>query len=380
MAVHRMKTEENEVADLTQEAGLEDANDSELFANLTSRAPTSGLHRRPQKALAEVARLGALVSSVAPGRSVPPPPSAPGTHPLPPGAPVGSAPPWLSSAAPAAAPIASGGFDEEDALTPARQTLPVPHRFLSPNAKLAIAVGAAALALFVVVAGVARSLRSGPGSLLVTVTGPGSSEVGALEVLVDGENRCAASPCRIASIGTGTHLVSVRAKGFNATAALATTVSADNESVLNVTLSPVAAPSPAAPIATPAAPAKPADQVVATAKPQPIPPAPAVRLGAAPAGAAPTVAPPRGNPPSASPAGAAANSAAGGDKEAFGTLRIVSLPVASILVDGRPIGNTPQVVRVSPGQHRVAIVAGEDRRAQTVTVAPGATQVVSVRF
>ena len=131
-----MKTEDDGVTDLTQEAGLEDASDSELFANLAPRAPSaSGLHRRPKKALAEVARLGALVSSVAPGRSAAPPPSAPGSSPLPPSPPSKSLPPRLSNAAPVAAPLTSRPFDDDDALTPARQTLPVPRSSSSRNAR-----------------------------------------------------------------------------------------------------------------------------------------------------------------------------------------------------------------------------------------------------
>ncbi len=371
-----MKADDEGVTDLTQEAGLEEANDSELFANLGSRAPAaSGLHRRPREALAQVARLGAMVPSAAPGRSLPPPPSGP--------APAGAAalarsvPPRLSTAAPAAKPavstIQSGAFDEDEP-TPGRQILPGQRRGGS-RAKVAIAVGAAALVLFVVVLVAARSIgRSG--SLIVTATGPGSSEVTGIEVLVDGEKLCAVSPCKLASIAPGTHLVSVRAKGFNSTAPLAVTVSAQNESVLNVALAPAAIP-PAAP-PKPAAPS-PAPEQAATSKQAESRSTPALpNTRAAPATAPTGVA--QRNAPTATQAAAPASGAAADDKAAFGTLRIVSLPVASILVDGRPVGRTPQVLRVAPGQHRVAIVAGEDRRAQTVTVAPGATQVVSVRF
>jgi hypothetical protein len=360
------KTDDQGVTDLTQEAGLEESNDSELFANLSSRAPTaSGLHRRPREALAQVARLGALVPSTAPGRSIPPPPSG------------SVAPPRPPSAAPAVKPavstIQTGAFDDDE-LTPGRQVMAQRSSGLPSKTKLAIAIAASALVL-TVVALVALRSSSPAGSLIVTATGPGSSEVTGIEVLVDGEKRCEASPCKIASIASGTHLVSVRAKGFNPTAPLAVTVTARNESVLNVALAPstppIATVAQAAKPPAPAAPEPTAAVKVAEARPATTAPArPVPQVSAAQ---------PRSEPSSAQAAGHA-SSAAAADQGAFSTLRIVSLPVASVLLDGRPIGSTPQVVRVTPGQHRVAIVAGEDRRAQTVTVAPGATQVVSVRF
>jgi hypothetical protein len=363
------KTDDQGVTDLTQEAGLEESNDSELFANLSSRAPTaSGLHRRPREALAQVARLGALVPSTAPGRSVPPPPSGSVAPRRPP-----SAAPVVK---PAVSTIQTGAFDDDE-LTPGRQVVAQRSSGLPSKTKLAIAIAASALVL-AVVAVVALRSSSPAGSLIVTATGPGSSEVRGIEVLVDGEKRCEASPCKIASIASGTHLVSVRAKGFNPTAPLAVTVTARNESVLNVALAPAAAPPPTAPIVAAAQPAKPppsapgpeptAGGKVAEGRPVTTPPAARAVLPISPAQ-------PRSEPTKSEPSGAAA-----ADQGAFSTLRIVSLPVASVLLDGRPIGRTPQVVRVTPGQHRVAIVAGEDRRAQTVTVAPGATQVVSVKF
>jgi hypothetical protein len=379
-----MKTDDKGVTDLTQEAGLEESNDSELFANLSSRAPTaSGLHRRPRETLAQVARLGALVPSTAPGRSVPPPPSGSVAPPIPPSAPPRSLPPRPPSAAPVVKPavstIQTGAF-EDDEPTPGRRVVPQRPSALSSKAKLAIGVAGAALIL-AVLAVVAMRPTAQSGSLIVTATGPGSSEVTGIEVLVNGEKRCDTSPCKIATIASGTHLVSVRAKGFNPTAPLAVTVSGGNESALNVALAPVAAPAPAAPNAAAAQPAKPAS-------PAPEPAAAGKVVEARPATTtSPTraalpvaAAQPSKSEPSTAGAAAPGTTPATADKDAFSTLRIVSLPVASVLLDGRPIGRTPQVVRVSPGQHRVAIVAGEDRRAQTVTVAPGATQVVSVRF
>ncbi len=318
-----------DLTDLTDETA-EEASDSELFAHLARREsrPASGLHRRPPAGRAEIARLGALLPSSVARPSVPAPAAR-------------SAPP---------------PYDDDDALTPARQTLPQPRS----RKGVVVAIGAAVVTLVVVIAVVASrgaGSGSGSGSLMVTVTGEGSRAVTGFEVRVDGAKRCVESPCRISSIEAGTHLVDVRGPGFEPTASLAVAVSRGAESVLNVTLSPIAKPAPVAVAVTSAPPAAPPVTVVSP---------PAAPKAVAPPVVAKTPAP---------TASAAAESAA-----AFGTLRIVSIPVAGVLVDGRPVGQTPKVVRVAPGAHRVAIVAGEERRAQTVTVAPGATQVVSVRF
>lgn len=65
-----------------------------------------------------------------------------------------------------------------------------------------------------------------------------------------------------------------------------------------------------------------------------------------------------------------------------GTLSFNSLPISSVVLDGRPIGNTPLTgVRVSAGSHTVLFVHPEGGRAvRRVTVAAGQTQSVGVRF
>jgi hypothetical protein len=70
--------------------------------------------------------------------------------------------------------------------------------------------------------------------------------------------------------------------------------------------------------------------------------------------------------------------AAGGQ----GTLSFNSLPISSVVLDGRPIGNTPLTgVRVSAGPHTVLFVHPDGGRAvRRVTVAAGGTQSVGVRF
>jgi serine/threonine-protein kinase len=63
------------------------------------------------------------------------------------------------------------------------------------------------------------------------------------------------------------------------------------------------------------------------------------------------------------------------------TLNINSIPVSNILVDGRPIGQTPRIgLKVSAGSHTVTFLHGEDRKAVPVKVSAGEAKTVAVRF
>ena len=63
-----------------------------------------------------------------------------------------------------------------------------------------------------------------------------------------------------------------------------------------------------------------------------------------------------------------------------GTLHINAVPAANVAIDGRPLGMTPKIVRLSAGTHRVALIGPGGRRSQTVNVAAGRTATVSVSF
>lgn len=67
---------------------------------------------------------------------------------------------------------------------------------------------------------------------------------------------------------------------------------------------------------------------------------------------------------------------------AKGTLNINSIPVSTVLLDGRPLGQTPKVgVSVSPGSHTVVFVHPEHgRKVRAVTVQAGQTATAAVRF
>jgi serine/threonine-protein kinase len=65
-----------------------------------------------------------------------------------------------------------------------------------------------------------------------------------------------------------------------------------------------------------------------------------------------------------------------------GTLNINSIPVSNVILDGKPLGQTPKVgVSVSAGPHTVIFVHPEHgRKAKSVTIEPGKTAVAIVRF
>jgi len=105
----------------------------------------------------------------------------------------------------------------------------------------------------------------------------------------------------------------------------------------------------------------------------------------APVGAVAAVAPPsapRSRAPKApsqpSVPKAPAAAAAGG----AGTLNINSIPVSNVILDGRPLGQTPQVgMSVPAGAHTVVFVHSEHgRKVRSVTVQPGQTATAAVRF
>lgn len=63
-------------------------------------------------------------------------------------------------------------------------------------------------------------------------------------------------------------------------------------------------------------------------------------------------------------------------------LNLNSIPVSSVILDGRPLGPTPKIgISVSPGTHTVVFVHAQfGRKVQTVTVEAGETKTAAVRF
>lgn len=64
-----------------------------------------------------------------------------------------------------------------------------------------------------------------------------------------------------------------------------------------------------------------------------------------------------------------------------GTLSLNSIPISSVLLDGRPVGTTPQKLTLDAGPHSVVFVHPKlGRKESRVNVTPGKTAVAAVRF
>jgi hypothetical protein len=132
------------------------------------------------------------------------------------------APSFAPSAAPAALPshLGRGLISEPSPFAPRRRSWPLVFA--------AMAVVGVVLAVFV--------FMPRKGSLLVTVSGPSNRTIDAIEVFLDDVSKCTNSPCRIADVEAGTHLLRATAAGYQPIAPQAVKVAAGDEGVINITL------------------------------------------------------------------------------------------------------------------------------------------------
>ncbi len=93
----------------------------------------------------------------------------------------------------------------------------------------AVAIGGIAVGAF---------LRSRPGSLVVTVSGPNGRAVAGVSVLIDGVERCAKTPCEVDGLAPGSHFVSASAAGLPASAERAMILTAGQHAAEHVSLTP----------------------------------------------------------------------------------------------------------------------------------------------
>ncbi|MBE7485431.1 MAG: PEGA domain-containing protein [Polyangiaceae bacterium] len=216
---------------------------------------------------------------------------------------------------------------------------------------------------------------AGTGSVAVTASGPGGAKIDGLRVFVDGVVKCESAPCRLTNLGAGTHFVSADAPGFAATAARAVAVERGAEAALHIDLVPANAASAPAPEQKAEAKATSLDDL-----------APVQAAAPAPASESRARAPEKkdAKKPEATKAEAKldAKKAIAEEATGGGTLNINSIPVASVVLDGRPVGSTPLVgLKVSAGPHSVVFIHPEHgRKASGTTVKAGGTATVAVRF
>ena len=211
------------------------------------------------------------------------------------------------------------------------------------------------------------------GAIVVTAAGPNGAAIDGVKVLVDGKTECTSSPCRIA-IGSGTHFVRAEAPGHVGTADRAVSVESGGETSLHIALSPAGSPAPAAETQAPATPkpeakADPVPEAASEAAPKSAPArAPGKLAAAAPAT----------KKEEAKPADKPEKPVATGT----GTLNINSIPMANVVVDGRPVGSTPVMgLSVSAGNHTIVFIHPEHgRKVVGAKVEAGKTATAAVRF
>lgn len=312
-------------------------------------------------------------------------PAPPPAHAI--SAPLPSAPP---TSIPAASVVVADSRPQQATIPPVSRSdsLAAAHAPMKKKSSAGVFLAVAGLGLLVAAAAVGIGFKDRllaaaggapvQGAIVVTVAGANDAPLSSLRVLVDGKEHCTSTPCRV-SLATGTHFVRAEAPGFVATADRAVSIEGSGETTLHISLSPAAG----------AAKGKPAEAVAdldtesKSAAPAGEPAAPAA-AAAAPA-AAPRV--PGKLAAAAKPADKKEDEkpAKGADKPAAGvtgTLNINSIPVANVVLDGRPIGSTPIMgLAVSPGPHSVVFVHPEHgRKATGVTVEAGKTATAAVRF
>jgi hypothetical protein len=211
----------------------------------------------------------------------------------------------------------------------------------------------AAAGLLVVVLGAYAALRPQQGGLIVTVSGPGGAAVDGVRVLVDGQLKCDASPCRVAALSRGEHVLKVESPGYVSSAVRPINIEAGGEAMVDVALDRRRAADASAPAAA-------GDRAELDVAELP--------RAEAESPAAVRPAPELPKPKATEPVGQ-------------GTLRINSLPPTQVIVDGRPMGTTPLVLQVAPGGHQIVFVHKiYGRKVTAVGVKAGESAVASVRF
>jgi hypothetical protein len=338
------------------------------------------------------------VKATPPGSLAPPPPPV-----VPKATPSGSlppppVPPVYGSKGPPGKPDAEWGDDDESTAIFGRERqreLPPSRRPPAPAVAAApepggrnMLYGVMALVAIVVVAGLVFAFRPRTGELIVNVSGPGGVAVPKLQVLVDDEVKCNESPCPVSDLEAGQHSLRIIAEGFHPPAKRIVPVTAGEAENVDIELLPLQAREVASNSASKPAAADGDEKSDAEDDGEEIP---TLKLGddeekgssqvaESPARPVANVTPPRAAPraPTEAPAPASPKAPAATGQ---GRISINSIPVSNVVVDGRPVGQTPTSVSVAPGPHRVMFIHAErGRRIVPVQVRPGQTAVAAVRF
>ena len=179
---------------------------------------------------------------------LPAPPKPPGSAPGPPRPPLSPVPPPPGPQAAASDPELSWDDDYESTSVFAkeqsrkrrkrarRERLQKAAARASSRVRTVGRLGLGAAALIGVIAIILAFTLPKRGALVITVAGPGNTTVDNLKVLVDDEERCQASPCRVADLAAGVHIVNVVAAGYPPMAGRAVTIESGKDAVLDMSL------------------------------------------------------------------------------------------------------------------------------------------------
>jgi hypothetical protein len=238
------------------------------------------------------------------------------------------------------------------------------------------ALGALALAGVAVALG-AFALMPSKGQVLVTAGGPHDVAIAGAAVYVDGKVACSPAPCRV-TLPAGSHVIGVGAPSYRRAAEKALIVERGGEQALHFTLLPAEGtaaerpspqPEPARAKANVEAPASTHVVSVSDLRPQ-------VDKGKPTTGAPLAAAQPSPIPETVDLDRVRTDVVSGS-----GTLSITSIPPSNVVLDGRPLGPTPQEVSVSPGAHSIVFIhPTKGRKALRIEAAAGTRGVASVSF
>ncbi|MDI1428682.1 protein kinase domain-containing protein [Polyangium sorediatum] len=237
----------------------------------------------------------------------------------------------------------------------------------SASKKLGIALGVSAL--LAALGLVAFVLTPKTGGLRIEVTG---RDLGKVAIYVDGQERCGTTPCVVGDLEPGDRIIKVVVPG-KGDKVVSASVERGEES-------PVLIPMETAEPVPPTPPdAEPPKSVNTASTPPAESPSVAAAVGTIPGATPGEPARAPGPLPTATPTVGIANPPAA---QANGTLNINSIPVSKVVLDGRPLGNTPKVgLSVPAGTHTVTFVHSErGKQTVTVTVNAGETKTAAVKF
>lgn len=237
----------------------------------------------------------------------------------------------------------------------------------SASKKLGIVLGVSAL---LAASGLAAFvLMPKTGGLRIEVTG---RDLGKVAIYVDGRERCGTTPCVVGDLEPGNRIIKVVAPGKGDKVVSASVERGEESPVLI----PIDAVGPERPSPPDTEPPRPVD--TASTPPAESPSLP-VAVGTIPAATPGEPARAPGPLPTATPTVGTANPQAA---QGNGTLNINSIPVSKVVLDGRPLGNTPKVgLSVPAGTHTVTFVHSErGKQTVTVTVNAGETKTAAVKF